>query len=128
MDCEDSFETRIPLDRLVVLLELGREFHFDPVGSTEMEEFFADQFESFHGDEAEFRSWSTSLVTRAFRYTNLPPNWIQNPQWPVSENGPMLFVGQIDCPAIQGVFHDETSFYVFFDPLSGERQTIMQIA
>lgn len=124
----DSFDTVIPLDQLSTLLDLGQEYHFDPLSSAEMEEFFVGQIASFDVSEGNLRQWIEPILRRSFRYASCPPRWVQNPQWAVGKNGPMLFLGQVDCKPIEGVFHDDVSIYVFFDPGSGEQKTVMQIA
>ncbi|MFM8582921.1 MAG: hypothetical protein ACKOFW_15680 [Planctomycetaceae bacterium] len=124
----DSFDTAIPSDRLSTLLELAQEFHFDPLSSLEMEAFFVAQLAQYDARTGNFRHWITPILRRSFRYASYPPRWIQNPQWAVGKNGPMLFLGQVDCKPIEGVFHDLASVYVFFDPSSGEQKTVMQIA
>ena len=124
----DNFETEIPLDKLSVLLDIGGEFYFDPVSSTEMEAHFVRLLAGFDGSPADFEPWLREVIRPSFRFVSSPPRWIQNPQWQFGMNGPMLFIGQVDCKPIDGVLHDESAFYVFFDPASGELKTVSQVA
>lgn len=124
----DSFDTPITVEQLSTLLELGQEYHFDPLSSADMEAYFVRQLAAYDPDSGNLREWLQPIVKRSFRYASRPPRWIQNPQWAIGKNGPLLFLGQVDCDPIDGVFHDEASFYVFFDPASGEKKTVMQIA
>jgi len=124
----DSFDTSIPVEQLATLLELGQEYHFDPLSSADMEAYFVGQLAGYDSKARNIREWLQLIVKRSFRYASYPPRWIQNPQWAVGKNGPMLFLGQVDCEPIDGVFHDQASVYVFFDPASGERNTVIQIA
>lgn len=124
----DAFDTLIPLDQISILLELGQEFHFDPLSSVEMEEYFVHLLAGFNANGCDMRNWLHPILQRSFRYASMPPRWIQNPQWVIDTHGPMVFLGQVDCEPIQGLFHDQASVYVFFDPASGERKTVLQIA
>ena len=124
----DSFETQIPLTQLSTLLELGQEYHFDPLSSAEMEAYFVRQLAGYDASAGDIRHWLGPILKRSFRCVSCPPRWIQNPQWAVGKNGPMLFLGQVDCEPVEGVFHDEASVYVFFDPIAGEQKMIMQVA
>jgi hypothetical protein len=37
----------------------------------------------------------------------------------------MMFIGQVNVPP--GLFHDEASFYVFYDLQSGATRTLLQV-
>lgn len=72
------------------------------------------------------KEWLYDKIHDLFRFHSKPPKWIQNPAWPISENGPMFFLGQMklkDCE----IFHDEAAAYLFIDPASGETRTIIQV-
>jgi hypothetical protein len=76
------------------------------------------------GDE--LKQWLKARLKELFRYRKKPPTWIQGPAWPIGENGPFYFLGQIkldDCP----LFHDDGAAYLFVDPTSGETKTIIQL-
>lgn len=74
----------------------------------------------------ELKTWLAARLRELFRYAKRPPKWIQNPDWPINENGPMYFLGQIKLDA--GVpFHDEAAVYVFFDPKTGVTKTVIQV-
>jgi hypothetical protein len=125
MTAVDNYESSIPPKWLGVFLELGASVGFDPTSSIEMEGWCNDLIKRCDPcDEATVKR----EVSSAFNCVTARPNWIQNPNWPVAKSGPMVFVGQVDCPTTAGLFHDETSFYVFFDPETGDRQTVMQVA
>jgi hypothetical protein len=74
------------------------------------------------GDE--LRSWLQKEFGRRFRYVGEPPRWIQSPNWPISENGPLVFLGQLE---VHGYFHDDAAVYVFFDEAVGTCQSIVQV-
>jgi hypothetical protein len=74
------------------------------------------------GDE--LRAWLRKKLLERFKCADRPPEWIQSPCWPVNDNGPLVFLGQID---IKNYFHDLATAYVFHDPVSGECKTIIQV-
>lgn len=51
-----------------------------------------------------------------------PPEWLQHPEWPINENGPLAFVGQM---LTNQDAHDETVF-IFQDQVTGWIQTVLQ--
>lgn len=71
------------------------------------------------------RNWLRQRLQERFRCSGKPPRWLQSPQWPVGEHGPLVFLGQV---AVTGYFHDEAAVYVFHDPVSGECRTVLQTA
>jgi hypothetical protein len=70
----------------------------------------------------ELRDWLREELLKRFRYVKKRPRWLQSPRWPINENGPLVFLGQI---RVQDYFHDEAAAYVFHDPKSGACQTII---
>jgi len=113
----DAFDSKIPSARLGHLLELGTEIGFYPASSLEAEAFFASLLMQFTGPEAGLKEWLREQIAAGFRCVGQKPIWIQNPSWPFTEHGPMVFVGQINIP--RGLFHDEASFYTFYDQQTG---------
>lgn len=71
------------------------------------------------------RVWLKQQILDKFRYLKRPPKWLQEPAWPISEAGPLIFLGQLN---IDGYFHDNTAVYVFLDPQSGAHQVVTQSA
>lgn len=76
---------------------------------------------------AELSTWLRARLEQLFRYYKSPPRWIQSPNWPMNQNGPMHFLGQIDLDDAE-YFHDEAAAYLFFDPATGETKTVIQVA
>jgi len=64
-------------------------------------------------------------ILELFRYAKRPPRWLQSPVWPMSDKGPMVFLGQM---SVEDYFHDTAAAYVFHDPATGECKTIVQVA
>lgn len=70
-------------------------------------------------------AWLRQELLDRFRFVGRPPKWIQAPAWPIGASGPMVFLGQL---AIRDYFHDEAAVYVFHDPATGLRETVLQLA
>ena len=70
------------------------------------------------------KKWLSEELLARFRFVSEPPKWIQNPQWPVGPNGPLVFLGQL---TVTDYFHDEAAIYVFHDPTTDEYETITQV-
>ena len=71
------------------------------------------------------QAWLREELLRAFRFVNEPPDWIQNPEWPIGTAGPLVFLGQV---SVEKYFHDIAAVYVFHDPSTGECTTVVQVA
>jgi hypothetical protein len=72
----------------------------------------------------ELRDWLRQRLVEMFKYRDKPPKWIQSPNWPINENGPLVFLGQMRIP---NYFHDEAVAYVFHDPKTGRCETVIQV-
>jgi hypothetical protein len=72
---------------------------------------------------SELKQWLSARLREIFRYVKKPPAWLQSPNWPTGENGPLVFLGQV---AVKGYLHDEAAAYVFHDPVSNECVTVLQ--
>ena len=66
------------------------------------------------GDE--LKQWLEHRFLELFRYLDKPPDWIQDGTWPVNENGPLVFLGQLP---VHRYFGDEGAVYVFHDQIAG---------
>jgi len=123
---DDNFETNIPQKALRPLLQLGSELGFDPSSSEEAEAFFVSLIAQFSGPDDELEDWLRERLASCFRCLGQMPRWIQNPNWQFTEFGPMLFIGQVDVSP--GLFHDDASFFTFFEPKMGLVRSIVQVA
>lgn len=112
----ENFESRIPISQLETLLTLGTEFGFDLTSSDEIEDYFVSLLKDCQLQGDSLRSWLHDRVSHDFRHVTSRPRWIQNPNWQMSSQGPMLFVGQLDRPRRPEVLGEACSFYVFFEP------------
>ena len=74
--------------------------------------------------KAEQKKVVRSNFEKYFRFQNKPPRWIQNPNWIIKDDKPLLFVGQLDLKS--ELFHDNGAVYVFLNEESGEIETIKQ--
>ncbi len=73
----------------------------------------------------ELEHWVQDQLLERFRYVNEPPNWIQSEDWPINENGPLVFLGEME---VENYFHDDARVYVFYDEASATCETILQVA
>ena len=64
-----------------------------------------------------------SYLLRDFKFIKNHPKWLQSPKWPIQNESPMVFLGQIN---IEEYFHDTAAAYVFYDPYDGHTETIIQ--
>jgi len=78
------------------------------------------------GDRAgeELKDWIHEQLLERFQYVKEPPNWIQGQDWPITENGPLVFLGEL---AIDDYFHDVAAAYVFYDATNCTCETILQM-
>lgn len=74
--------------------------------------------------EKERKAWLRNKILETFRYIKHSPRWLQAPSWPISDSGPMVFLGQID---IDHYFHDTAAAYLFHDPATGEIRSVIQM-
>lgn len=70
------------------------------------------------------KAWLRARLVEMFRFASKPPRWIQAPRWPIQDNRPLVFLGQL---TVKDYFHDEAVIYVFHDPETGECQTVIQV-
>ena len=73
----------------------------------------------------ERKAWLRQRLLELFRYVKHPPRWLQSPAWPISDSGPLVFLGQFN---IDDYFHDTAAVYVFHDPATGECKSVVQVA
>ena len=63
-------------------------------------------------------------LRRRFRYNRKPPIWLQGSRWPINENGPLVFLGQL--PIYVGPDASNATIFIFRDAKTGGIQTIEQ--
>jgi hypothetical protein len=92
------------------------------------EELIESELRRYTGDESELESWVRALLGRRFPSVAGRPAWLQEEEWPVSSSGhPLTFLGQINVPHdATDLFHDDTTFYLFFDAGSGGTEVVVQ--
>ena len=73
----------------------------------------------------ELKEWIHEQLLERFQYVKVPPNWIQGPDWPITDNGPLVFLGEVE---VDGYFHDDAAAYVFYDAATCTCETILQVA
>ncbi len=63
--------------------------------------------------------WGSFKIKDLFRYVNKKPSWIQQPEWPIKDGTPLLFV----C---QKTAEEGFEQFFFFDVKTGEEVVIEQ--
>lgn len=71
----------------------------------------------------ELKLWLKEKIRTDFRYLKAPPKWLQNPEWPIVGNTPMIFIGQLD---ISELSHDQAQAYLFLYEREKTFHTITQ--
>ena len=61
---------------------------------------------------------------RRFRFNHKPPRWIQGAVWPINDNGPLVFLGQL--PVYAGPNTPSATLFVFRDAKTSDIQTVEQ--
>lgn len=68
-------------------------------------------------------SWLKNEILERFKVVKKAPTWLQEPNWPVENNTPFVFMGQLK---IDNYFHDRTCIYVFYNQKTGETKNVIQ--
>lgn len=107
---------------LNVCSDLG-DLDIDPKMSKESLEYFDRLLNEYGRLPANqgFTKWLKNRLIKDFIALDYYPRWIQNPEWPIYEGTPMIFIGQLDIKnneRTRHYFHDDTSIYVFIDKKS----------
>jgi len=78
------------------ILQAAVAFGFDPEVPEGTEEYLAKLVGQFEGSRAEFRAWFGPKLLTAFPAVQDRPRWVQEPEWPLLNGEPMLFLGQVE--------------------------------
>jgi hypothetical protein len=62
-------------------------------------------------------------ISSEFKFLNKKPKWLQETHWPIEDNKPLIFLGQLDITALK---HDISFVYVFFNEDNKSYLTIEQ--
>lgn len=112
-------------DAFAAIMRIG-----DEVGirADNHEEIVNECLAKFEGGDQELGEWLRRRLLTLFPSMGQRPKWIQEEEWPVSPSGkPLVFLGQVDVKP-SALFHDDTSFYLFFDAATGETEVVTQQA
>jgi hypothetical protein len=129
---EGFLEVLLKMDDLEiykVVLEVCIHYQVDPNN----DDYFDDLLSQYTGPDTpeSLSDWLSPQIPKLFKAVDKRPIWIQEPNWPFSEEGyPMIFIGQIDVkmtdkPPSERLYHDDTSFYLFRSE-TGESTVIKQ--
>nr|WP_314499259.1 hypothetical protein [uncultured Chryseobacterium sp.] len=75
--------------------------------------------------KADRKKYIRRRYSELFKYQSKPPHWIQNPEWPVKNEKPLFFLGQIEIKSPE-LFHDNGAVYLFIDTDTKDIETIKQ--
>ena len=64
-------------------------------------------------------------IKKYFKFLKNRPKWLQSPEWPIINNKPLFFIGQIDITEIR---HDTSYLYIFWDVHTQKYTTLDQSA
>ena len=64
-------------------------------------------------------------IKNDFKFLKNRPKWLQSPEWPIINNKPLFFIGQIDITEIR---HDTSYLYIFWDVHTQKYTTLDQSA
>lgn len=64
-------------------------------------------------------------IKKDFKFLKNRPKWLQSPEWPIINNKPLFFIGQIDITEIR---HDTSYLYIFWDVHTQKYTTLEQSA
>jgi hypothetical protein len=70
------------------------------------------------------KDWLKRKIEEDFPFVSKPPKWIQSPAWPIKNNCPLVFFGQIP---LEKYFHDKAAVYVFYDRTTGSCENVIQV-
>jgi hypothetical protein len=124
----EDWQSAIGVSDLELLCKLGSEFNFDPSFPEEMEVYFVQLLNEARQSGEEIETWLRRRIIEDFKYIDKLPEWIQGEEWQICNGKPMIFIGQIDVPSEAGIFHDESSFYVFLDGAGRETKVVVQVS
>jgi hypothetical protein len=109
------------------LLAIGRKHEFRPDVPLEAEDFFRDLVSRYNGPGEMLSTWLEEQAIKYYRSLVKPPEWLQDPEWPVFQGKPMLFVGQVDLPeGSTPLLNHSASFFIFWDYESGVTKVVVQ--
>ena len=60
-----------------------------------------------------------------FQFHKRQPKWIQSPNWPIKNDKPLYFLGQLEIKDCD-LFHDDGSIYIFIDKETGNIESVKQ--
>lgn len=119
MDYDDVYGT---------LMRVGLRFGFRPDVPEGMEEFVRAVVGDYKGSPEGFEEWFSKRATECYRVLEERPGWIQDPEWPVYNGKPMVFVGQLDFrEGTEYLGRHSGTFFVFWDPEAPMLRTILQV-
>ncbi len=82
---------------------------------------FVEKNESL--DKKELKALVKDKINEDFICLKGKPKWIQAPNWPIEDDQPLVYVGELDMTSIS---HDTTKVFVFFNKKKNSFTNILQ--
>jgi len=91
--------------------------------SIEDEDFLNQIIESAPNDltKTNQKKWIKDKIKSLFLFDKKPPKWIQEPEWPLEDGKPLVFMKQT-----KELLNDERVFYTFYNPESKKETIVTQ--
>lgn len=121
-----EFTSDIPSKILTLLLDIGRDLGIDPLSSTESEAYFLQLLRTAPDDPSALPVYLRGAMERDFPIMETYPRWLQGAEWPFREGRPLCFVGQLEAAVKRDGCLRRIAFYIFWNPKTGESETIQQ--
>lgn len=76
--------------------------------------------------KSEIKQLMKERFKELFQFHKSYPKWIQSPEWPIKNDKPLYFMGQLEIKDCD-LFHDNGSIYIFIDKETGVIESIKQL-
>lgn len=110
------------------VLNVAHGFGVDVDAPMASREFFERIISGFSGTKEELIAYVEAKMPEWFRALSERPDWLQNPEWQFFDGVPMIYIGHVDVPAKNDLFHDQARFFVFWHPQWDETKTVIQVS
>lgn len=122
----DNFSTAFSNNDLHILISLGKKYGFDPLSSTECEEYLLELLQKYDERRGDKYSYIEDAISKSFISCEHKPNWVQTADWQFDMAEPMLFVGQKAITMVKGQIAFNYTFYIFWNMATGRVKTVIQ--
>jgi hypothetical protein len=87
-------------------------------------DFFSDIIKNYNGEnKKEIKEQMKERIQDSFISIKSKPKWLQNPNWPIEDGEPLIFIGELD---MSDILHDTSKVFIFYSKKSQRFQCIKQ--